>query len=99
MAWRASTALGFDVRSVVVHASVRGNSIFCLEPSSDGGLWIGTEGGGLLHLLNGQVRSLWGDERSDGRLCGLCLRIGKGQWVGTDNGLFKVKGTGWSAWR
>jgi len=69
------------------------NSIFCLEPSRDGGLWVGTEGGGLLHLLNGQVQSYG---VSNGLTDGFVRTVLEDRhgtvWVGTDNGLFKVKG-------
>jgi len=69
------------------------NSIFCLEPSSNGGLWIGTEGGGLLHLLNGQVRSYGVTSGLTDGFVRAVLEDRQGTvWVGTDNGLFKVKG-------
>jgi ligand-binding sensor domain-containing protein/anti-sigma regulatory factor (Ser/Thr protein kinase) len=68
------------------------NSVFCLLTARDGSLWLGTEGGGLLHfdhgefhaysaregLTDGFVRSVIEDEL--GRL-----------WVGTDNGLFRIR--------
>ncbi|WP_158615475.1 sensor histidine kinase [Acidipila sp. EB88] len=67
------------------------NSVFCLLAAHDRTLWVGTEGGGLLHFENGVfhrysaaegltdgfVRSLVEDER--GQL-----------WIGTDNGLFRM---------
>jgi signal transduction histidine kinase/ligand-binding sensor domain-containing protein len=69
------------------------NSVFCLEPSRDGGLWIGTEGGGLLHLLKGQVRSYGTAEGLTDGFVRSVLEDRRGVvWVGTDNGLFQVKG-------
>ncbi|WP_158790726.1 sensor histidine kinase [Granulicella sp. L60] len=69
------------------------NSVFCLEPSRDGGLWIGTEGGGLLHLLKGQVRSYGAAEGlTDGFVRSVLEDRHGVVWVGTDNGLFQVKG-------
>jgi ligand-binding sensor domain-containing protein/signal transduction histidine kinase len=69
------------------------NSIFCVVMGTDGSLWAGTEGGGLLRLrgnnlrvysnadglTDGFVRSVYEDDR--GKL-----------WVGTDNGLFVLEG-------
>jgi ligand-binding sensor domain-containing protein/signal transduction histidine kinase len=70
------------------------NSVFCLEPSRDGGLWIGTEGGGLLHLLNGQVQSYGAAEGlTDGFVRSVHEDRSGVVWVGTDNGLFQVKGS------
>jgi signal transduction histidine kinase/ligand-binding sensor domain-containing protein len=69
------------------------NSVFCLEPSRDGGLWIGTEGGGLLHMLNGQVRSYGAAEGLTDSFVRSVLEDRRGVvWVGTDSGLFQVKG-------
>ena len=67
------------------------NSVFCVLSARDGSLWIGTDGGGLVHfkdgvfraytqaagLSNGFVRSLIEDDQ--GRI-----------WIGTDNGLFQM---------
>jgi ligand-binding sensor domain-containing protein/signal transduction histidine kinase len=73
--------------------STRVNSVFCLEPSRDGGLWIGTEGGGLLHLLKGQVQSYGVAEGLTDSFVRSVLEDRHGVvWVGTDNGLFQVKG-------
>src|SRR5207247_5735394 len=36
----------------------RDDSILALIPSRNGGLWIGTEGGGLLHYRNGEFQAL-----------------------------------------
>jgi ligand-binding sensor domain-containing protein len=66
------------------------NSVFCVLAARDGSLWIGTDGGGLVHfkdgvfrayseatgLANSFVRSLMEDDQ--GRI-----------WIGTDNGLFQ----------
>jgi len=69
------------------------NSVFCLLAASNGDLWIGTEGGGVVSyhdhafrwwstaegLTNGYIRALRGD--SVGRV-----------WIGTDDGLFLWQG-------
>ena len=69
------------------------DSVFCLTVTRDGTLWIGVEGGGLVHyrddhfreftvldgLSNNVVRAIFEDR--DGLL-----------WVGTDQGLFQLHG-------
>jgi ligand-binding sensor domain-containing protein/signal transduction histidine kinase len=71
--------------------AIRENSVFCLLASRDGSLWIGTDGGGLVHMRNGIfkaytaaegltdifIRALYEDR--DGHL-----------WVATDSGLFRM---------
>jgi ligand-binding sensor domain-containing protein/signal transduction histidine kinase len=74
-------------------AAFHDDSILSLKVSRDGSLWIGTEGGGLLHyqagtfrgygdregLTNGFIRAI--HEDADGTL-----------WVGADRGLFRKAG-------
>ena len=63
-----------------------------LIPRGDGSLWIGTEGGGLLHLINGQVTSFG---PAEGLTDGFVRAIFEDRhgiiWVGTDNGLFQIQ--------
>jgi len=73
--------------------AIHENSIFALAAADDGSLWIGTEGGGLVRyrrgvfrtwsaregLTNGYVRAVIEDAQHD-------------IWVGTDDGLFRVRG-------
>jgi ligand-binding sensor domain-containing protein/signal transduction histidine kinase len=64
------------------------NGIFSLEDDHNGGLWIGTNGGGLVH----KVRSTWRAYTTEHGLPNnavmrLCLD-GRGRlWIGTRNGL------------
>jgi streptogramin lyase len=72
--------------------AMRENSVFCLLASRDGGLWIGTDGGGLLEMRNGNSRAFTAaDGLTDGFIRAL-LEDREGQlWVATDSGLFTGK--------
>ena len=68
------------------------NSVFCLLAARDGTLWLGTEGGGLLHLEHGKFQRYGASQGlTDGFVRSL-IEDDTGQlWVGTDNGLFRVR--------
>jgi ligand-binding sensor domain-containing protein len=70
------------------------NSIFTLATGRDGTLWAGTEGGGLLRLHNGQVKSY---SARDGLTDGFVRKVLEDHhgrlWVGTDDGLFVMDAT------
>ena len=67
------------------------NSIFCLTVGSDGILWAGTEGGGLVSYRAGLFRSYSGSEGlSDGFVRSVYEDRQGIVWVGTDNGLFRL---------
>jgi signal transduction histidine kinase/ligand-binding sensor domain-containing protein len=69
------------------------DSILVLHPAKDGSLWIGSEGGGLLHLLNGTFRS-YGvkDGLSNGFIRSIFTAHDATLWVGTDRGFFRMAG-------
>ncbi|MDE1155937.1 MAG: two-component regulator propeller domain-containing protein [Acidobacteriaceae bacterium] len=72
--------------------SMEGQSIFCLTLSRDGSLWAGTEGGGLLRIRNGVVRSYGvADGLTDGFVRSVLEDVQGRLWVGTDNGLFLLQ--------
>jgi ligand-binding sensor domain-containing protein/signal transduction histidine kinase len=95
-----ATLDGARIRAVGLglQQQIGANSVFSLAMGRDGSVWAGTEGGGLLRirssaegtsakvlftesgLTDGFVRSLLEDSR--GQL-----------WVGTDNGLFRLRGS------
>jgi ligand-binding sensor domain-containing protein len=69
------------------------NSVFCLMVSTDGSLWIGTDGGGLARYRQGVVRSYSYNEGLTNDFVRSVFQDHKGDvWVGTDDGLFRVKG-------
>ncbi len=70
--------------------ALTGNSVFSLMVSSDGSLWIGTEGGGLLRYAGGRFHA-YGikDGLSDGFVRALLQDRQGTIWVGTDNGLLR----------
>ncbi len=69
---------------------LRENSVFCLLTARDGGLWIGTEGGGLVLYKDGVFRRF---SAADGITNGFIRNVQqdiRGRiWVGTDGGLFR----------
>ncbi|HLH36534.1 MAG TPA: two-component regulator propeller domain-containing protein [Alloacidobacterium sp.] len=71
----------------------RADSVFCLARASNGTLWIGTEGGGLIRYRHGQFRLF---SKLDGLTDDFVRTIlvdHQGRiWVGTDHGLFRVRG-------
>lgn len=71
--------------------ALRENSIFSLLTASDGSLWAGTEGGGLVSYKDGIFR-LW--SKADGLTNGYIRALRqdhKGDiWIGTDDGLFRL---------
>ena len=72
---------------------LRDNSVFCLLTARDGGLWIGTEGGGLVRYKDGAFRRF---SEADGLTNGFIRNVQQDQqgriWVGTDGGLFRFEG-------
>ena len=78
---------------------MRENSVFCLLAGHDGTLWIGTEGGGLVARRGGRFRLY---ARNDGLTDGFVRALAEDRtgtlWVATDNGLFRMRGDGWSGW-
>jgi ligand-binding sensor domain-containing protein len=89
--------LRFDGAQFVLYSrdnvkALTDNNIFCLTVSTDGSLWIGSEGGGLIRYRDGQFRSF---STADGLLNSFVRAVyqdSKGQiWVGTDNGLFRIR--------
>ena len=69
------------------------DSILVLHPAKDGSLWIGSEGGGLLHLKNGAFRS-YGvkDGLTNGFVRSIYIDHNGTLWVGADRGLFRMTG-------
>jgi signal transduction histidine kinase/ligand-binding sensor domain-containing protein len=90
--------LRFDGVQFVVYdrentPALRENSVFCLMVSHDGTLWIGQEGGGLASYSGGAFRS-W--SRQEGLTNSYVRALREDDhhdiWVGTDDGLFRLRG-------
>jgi ligand-binding sensor domain-containing protein/signal transduction histidine kinase len=88
----------FDGASFVVYdrdntPAIRENSIFCLTASSDGSLWAGTDGAGLLRYKGGQFRSFRAAEGLTNDFVRAVFETRAGVlWAGTDDGLFRLEG-------
>ncbi len=69
------------------------DSILVLHPAGDGSLWIGSEGGGLLHYQAGRFRHFGPEE---GLTNGFIRSVYTGHdgklWVGSDRGFFRLEG-------
>ena len=69
------------------------NNIFCLAVSRDNSLWIGSEGGGLIRYRDGIFRAFSDRDGLTNNFVRSVYEDHAGQiWVGTDNGLFRVRG-------
>ncbi len=67
------------------------NSIFCIFPARDGGLWLGSEGSGLLRYAHGKVQTYGAAQGlTDGFVRSLLEDEQGILWIGTDNGLFQL---------
>ncbi len=76
-------------------AAITDNSILSLEAAPDGSLWIGAEGGGLLHYAGGAFRSFGlKDGLTNGFVRATHLDRHGTLWVGTDRGLFRFSNHG-----
>jgi len=76
-------------------AAITDNSILSLEAAPDGSLWIGTEGGGLLHYAGGAFRSFGQkDGLTNGFIRATHLDRHGTLWVGTDRGFFRFSNHG-----
>jgi ligand-binding sensor domain-containing protein/signal transduction histidine kinase len=88
----------FDGASFVVYdrdntPEIRENSIFCLAVASDGSLWAGTDGAGLLRYKNGRFRSYRAAEGLTNDFVRAVFQTRDGVlWAGTDDGLFRLEG-------
>jgi ligand-binding sensor domain-containing protein/two-component sensor histidine kinase len=71
----------------------RDDSVYALATSNDGALWAGTEGGGLLRYRDRQFRPFG---KAEGLTNGFVRVIfedrDRNLWVGTDDGLFRLRG-------
>jgi ligand-binding sensor domain-containing protein/signal transduction histidine kinase len=69
------------------------NNVFCLMVAKDNTLWIGMEGGGLIRYRDGIFRSFSSSEGLSNGFVRSIFQDHTGQiWIGTDNGLFLLKG-------
>jgi ligand-binding sensor domain-containing protein len=67
------------------------NSVFCLLAAKDGSLWIGTEGGGLLHYRDGNFTGYGQAEGlTDMFVRALAQDAAGNIWAGTNNGIFSI---------
>ena len=74
-------------------AALKDDSVDCLLTTQDGSLWIGTEGGGLVQLKAGVFRLYAsGEDPQSGFIRRLYEDSNHTLWVGTDGGLFRVRG-------
>ena len=74
-------------------AALHENNIFCLMTARDGSLWIGTEGGGLLHYERGHFHSWTTREGLSNDFVRVLREEADGSiLVGTDNGLLRWRG-------
>jgi ligand-binding sensor domain-containing protein/signal transduction histidine kinase len=96
--WMGSTGglASFDGAHVHVYALPQpfdANSIFCLARTSDGSVWAGTEGGGLLRLRGSDLKVFSARDGLTDAFVRSVFQDDRGQlWVGTDNGLFRLAG-------
>jgi len=67
-------------------------SLLAADPV-DGGLWVGSWQGGVVHFKDGQVRASYGpaDGLGDGRVSALQLDSENTLWAATDGGLSRIK--------
>jgi signal transduction histidine kinase/ligand-binding sensor domain-containing protein len=66
------------------------NNIFGLTVTSDGALWIATEGGGLIRYKDGAFRSFSGKDGLLNDFVRVVYQDSKRRiWIGTDDGLFR----------
>lgn len=73
--------------------ALRDNSIYSLLAASDGALWIGTDGAGLVRYKNGSFQSFSAREGLTNGFIRVIFEDRQGVvWVGTDRGLFQVRG-------
>ncbi len=88
----------FDGASFVVYdrdntPEMHDNSIFCLAVASDGSLWAGTDGAGLVRYQNGRFRSYRAAEGLTNDFVRAVFQTHDGVlWAGTDDGLFRLEG-------
>lgn len=75
--------------------AITDNSILSLEAAPDGSLWIGAEGGGLLHYAGGAFQSFGQkDGLTNGFIRATHLDRHGTLWVGTDRGFFRFSNRG-----
>jgi ligand-binding sensor domain-containing protein/signal transduction histidine kinase len=90
--------LRFDGHSFVEYdgpgeTTLRAHGVFCLLVARDGSLWIGTEGGGLLHYAKTGMRSYSADEGLTYPIVRTLYEDRDGAiWAGADFGVFKLSG-------
>ena len=66
------------------------DSILSLYPSREGGIWIGTESGGLLYYHNGSFQALGAQDGITNGFVRALYEDSKGTlWIGTDRGFFR----------
>ena len=69
-------------------------SVFCILPGHDGSLWLGSEGSGLLHYVQGRIQAYGSPQGlTDGFVRSLLEDDTGRLWIGTDNGLFQKDGS------
>jgi ligand-binding sensor domain-containing protein len=98
LVWGLWQAKGETTRNVTTRGAslVPGASpVISIAETADGRIWMGTLGGGLHYLLNGNSTSVNSEPTQRNINC--LLPVGDRQlWVGTDSGLFLWNGTAFS---
>jgi len=83
---------GRRVRFVpVASQTLTGDRVLALAPDRDGGLWVGRESGGLMHLGSGAVRSYGTRDGLASADVTAVLQDRRGTvWIGTDSGVNRL---------
>lgn len=83
----------FQIFTSATNTAFRENSVHCLFAARDGGLWIGTEGSGLIRYRDGVFRAWTAKNGLTDMFVRAIAQDRRGNlWVGTNNGFFRVEG-------
>lgn len=92
----ASVYNGIAWKTVNMPTRDRSNFVTVARPARDGGMWFGTEGGGLLHLKNEQWTQFDSATGLPGNEVTGILETARGElWVTTQSGVARREGGKW----